>query len=165
MDCGHRNSAPPQDLLEFERRKGQRHAAAAEQGGFVMPSLTDMLAEANAAVPKISPAEAMAMMKDGNVLIIDVRDPPEVQNSGKVAGALNMTRAMLEVRADPESPSFDKRFTKDKKFILYCSAGSRAALAGFALKSLGYRNVYNMGGFKDWAASGGAIQESVEKGI
>jgi hypothetical protein len=43
-----------------------------------------------------------------------VRDAPEVEKSGKIAGALHVSRGMLEFRADPESPYYDKNFAKDK---------------------------------------------------
>jgi rhodanese-related sulfurtransferase len=42
---------------------------------------------------------------------------------------------------------------------VYCAAGGRAALSGQALKEMGYPEVYNMGGFKDWTDSGGAIDK------
>ena len=40
------------------------------------------------------------------------------QASGKVAGAVHVSRGMLEFRADPELPSHDKNFAKDKAVIL-----------------------------------------------
>ena len=60
---------------------------------------------------------------------------------------------MLEFRADPESPYHDKNFTKEKNLILYCGSGGRAALAGKALKDLGYDKVYNVGAFKEWTGA------------
>ena len=122
-------------------------------------SVKQMLAEANAAVPKITLEEARDMMAKGDALVVDVRDLPEVQGSGKVAGAVHVSRGMLEFRADPDLPSHDKNFSKDKTVILYCGSGGRAALAGKLLKDLGYARVYNLGGFKDWADSGGAVDK------
>jgi rhodanese-related sulfurtransferase len=122
-------------------------------------SVKQMLEAANAAVPKISPQEARDMIARGEALVVDVRDAPEVQASGKVAGAVHVSRGMLEFRADPDLPSHDKNFSKDKAVILYCGSGGRAALAGKMLKDLGYTRVYNLGGFKDWADSGGAIEK------
>jgi len=122
-------------------------------------SVKQMLEAANAAVPKISPKEARDMMAKGEALVVDVRDAPEVQASGKVAGAIHVSRGVLEFRADPGSSSHDKNFSKDKTIILYCGSGGRAALAGKMLKDLGYERVYNLGGFKDWADSGGAIEK------
>jgi rhodanese-related sulfurtransferase len=110
-------------------------------------------------VPKITPAQAGDMMAKGDTLVVDVRDGTEVAQSGKVAGAVHVSRGMLEFRADPESPYHDKNFAKDKTVILYCASGGRSALAGKALRDLGYEKVYNLGAFKDWAESGGAIDK------
>jgi rhodanese-related sulfurtransferase len=104
-------------------------------------------------VPKITADQASDMIKEGNTLVLDVRDAPEVAASGKVAGALHVSRGMLEFRADPESPYHDKSFDKDKAVILYCASGGRAALAGKLLKDMGYEKVYNVGGFKDWTGA------------
>ena len=122
-------------------------------------SVKQMLEAANAAVPKITPVQAREMIAKGNTLVVDVRDAPEVATSGKAAGAVHVSRGMLEFRADPESPYHDKNFAKDKTGILYCASGGRSALAGKVLKDMGYQHVYNVGAFKDWAESGGAIDK------
>lgn len=120
-----------------------------------MPSsVKEMLAEANAAVPRVPPAEVRALIGRGDVLIVDVRDPSEVQASGKLKGAVNVSRGMLEFRADPESPYHDKSFQKDKTLLVYCASGGRSALVGKTLKDFGYSNVINIGGFKELADAG-----------
>src|SRR5919109_3985210 len=96
-------------------------------------SVKQMMDAANAAVPRITPAQAREMIAKGNTLVVDVRDALEVQQSGKVAGAVNVSRGMLEFRADPESPYHDKNFAKNKAVILYCASGGRSALGGKAL--------------------------------
>jgi rhodanese-related sulfurtransferase len=117
-------------------------------------SVKDMLAAANAAVRRIEPGELRDMMGNENVLLVDVRDAPEVAASGKLKGAVNVSRGMLEFRADPESLYHDKAFRKDKTLVLYCASGGRSALAAQALQQLGYGSVLNAGGFKDLAAAG-----------
>ena len=119
-------------------------------------NVKQMLEVANAAVPKITSEQASEMIKKGNTLVLDVRDAPEVAASGKIAGAVNVSRGMLEFRADPESPYHDKAFDKDKTVILYCASGGRAALAGKLLKDRGDEKVFNVGGFKDWT---GAVEK------
>jgi rhodanese-related sulfurtransferase len=121
-------------------------------------SVKQMLEAANAAVPKITPDQASEMIEKGNTLVVDVRDAPEVAASGKVAGAVHVSRGMLEFRADPDSPYHDKNFDKDKTVILYCASGGRSALAGKVLKDMGYDKVYNVGGFKDWTGAVEKIQ-------
>ncbi len=127
-------------------------------------NLKEMMDAANAAVPRITPAQAREMIAQGNTLVVDVREAPEVEKSGQVSGAVNVSRSFLEFRADPDSPSHDKNFAKDKNVIVYCGSGGRAALSGKTLKDMGYDRVYNLGGFKDWAESGGAVEKVGEPG-
>jgi rhodanese-related sulfurtransferase len=122
-------------------------------------SVKELLAAANAAVPKISPQDAAALIGKGNVLVIDVRDGTELQASGKVKGAVHVPRGIIEFRADPESPYHDKAFSRDKTVIVYCGSGGRSALAGKTLKDFGYQDVRNLGAFKDWVESGGAVEK------
>jgi rhodanese-related sulfurtransferase len=113
-----------------------------------------MLAEANAAVPRLNPAEVCEKMESGNVLIVDVRDAPELASGGKLKGAVNVSRGMLEFRADPESPYHNPAFQKDKTVLVYCASGGRSALSGKLLKDFGYHSVFNAGGFKELADAG-----------
>jgi rhodanese-related sulfurtransferase len=119
-----------------------------------------MMESANAAVQRITPAQAKEMIATNNCLVIDVRDAAEVAQTGRIAGAINVSRGMLEFRADPETPYHDKHFDKGKTIILYCASGGRSALAGKVLKDMGYAQVYNLGGFKDWAESGGPVERT-----
>jgi rhodanese-related sulfurtransferase len=120
-----------------------------------MPSsVKDLLAQANAAVRKLSPAEAKEKMRAGDVLVVDVRDPTEVQQSGKLKGAVNVSRGMLEFRADPDSQYHNPAFQKDKTILLHCASGGRSALAAKTLQDMGYTAVFNIGGFKDLAEAG-----------
>jgi rhodanese-related sulfurtransferase len=116
----------------------------------------EMVAAAKEKVPAIAPEEVSGMQ---DVLIVDVRDPAEVAQTGKVPGAVNVPRGMLEFRADPASPSHDKAFDPSKTVVLYCASGGRAALAGTVLQELGYGDVRTMGGFKDWADKGLPVEK------
>lgn len=117
-------------------------------------NVKDLLAEANSSVPRLSPSEASEKMRSGDVLVVDVRDPTEVQQSGKLKGAVNVSRGMLEFRADPESQYHNPAFQKDKTILLHCASGGRSALAGKTLQDMGYTSVFNIGGFKDLADAG-----------
>ncbi|MGA7051364.1 MAG: rhodanese-like domain-containing protein, partial [Mycobacterium sp.] len=107
-----------------------------------------LVAAADAVVPRITAAQAHELIAKGNAVLVDVREAPEVQQSGKAAGAVHIPRGILEFVADPASPHHDPRLDKGKTVIVYCAAGGRAALAGQALKEMGYGEVYNLGGFK-----------------
>jgi rhodanese-related sulfurtransferase len=127
-------------------------------------SVKQMLEAANAVVPRVTPAQAQEMIAKGDTLVVDVRDAPEVEQSGKVAGAVHVSRGLLEFRADPESPYHNQNFDKDKVIIVYCASGGRSALSGKLLKDMGYDRVYNLGAFKDWVEGGGAIDKPGEAG-
>ena len=122
------------------------------------------MAEANAAVEKIDVARAKALMA-GGALVVDVRDAPEVETTGKVKGAVHVSRGMLEFRADDTTPYHNAEFRKDRPVIVYCASGGRSALSGKVLKEMGYTQVYNLGGFKDWAEAGGEVEHPVEPGM
>ena len=125
-----------------------------------MPTtLKDMLEVAHAAVPKITPAAAADLVKTGNALIVDIRDGTEVAASGKAKGAIAIPRGSLESRACPGSSTHIPEMRQDRPIILYCAGGNRAALAGKTLLDLGYKDVRNLGGFKDWVAGGGAVEK------
>jgi rhodanese-related sulfurtransferase len=121
-------------------------------------SVKDMLADANASVPRLSPAEAGARIRSGDVLVVDVRDAAEVQQSGKIKGAVNVSRGLLEFRADPDSPSHNPAFRKDRTILLHCASGGRSALAAKTLQEMGYTAVFNIGGFKELADAGIATE-------
>ena len=122
-------------------------------------SIMDIVAAAKAAVPSISPDEAVKLLDRKDVLFVDVRDAEEVAESGKVAGALNVSRGMLEFRADATTPYHNEAFSREKTIILYCASGGRSALGGKALMDLGYGDVRNLGGFKDWTDAGHPTEE------
>jgi rhodanese-related sulfurtransferase len=121
----------------------------------MMPTtVQQMLSAANASVPKLSPSEASEKMKAESTLILDVRDPSEVEKTGRIKGAVNVSRGMLEFRADPESQFHNPAFQTDNTVLVYCASGGRAALAGKTLQEMGYRSVFNVGGFKELADAG-----------
>jgi predicted sulfurtransferase len=87
-----------------------------------MPSsVREMLAEANALVPRLDPAEVRSRMNREDVLIVDVRDAAELASGGKLKGAVHVSRGMLEFRADPDSQHHDPAFQKDRTVLVYCA--------------------------------------------
>jgi rhodanese-related sulfurtransferase len=127
-----------------------------------MPAtVKEMMDAANAVVPKITTAEAKALVADGKAVIVDVRDSAELAATGKAKGALHIPRGSLEFRADATTSYHDPNLDPNKTVIVYCAAGSRAALAGKVLKDMGYADVRNLGGFKEWADAGGEVEGPV----
>jgi rhodanese-related sulfurtransferase len=119
-----------------------------------MITYKDMIAAADALVPRIKPAEAKEMIAAGNVLVVDIRDGLEIQQTGKLCCAVHIARGSLEGRADPTSATYLPNFKQDVTVIVHCAGGGRAALAGKTLREMGYTKVFNGGGFKDLAGAG-----------
>ncbi len=122
-------------------------------------SIMDVVAEAKEMIQSISPQELKSISGQDKVLVVDVRDSPELTDTGKVPGALNVSRGMLEFRADETTPYHNEAFSKDKTIVLYCASGGRSALGGKALMELGYQDVRDLGAFKDWVNAGGAVEK------
>jgi rhodanese-related sulfurtransferase len=121
-------------------------------------SVKELLSAARTAVPAITPADAADLVKNADALVIDVRDGTEVAASGKIKGALAISRGLLEFRADPAVPTHDPALRKDRPVILYCGSGGRAALAGKTLVDMGFQDVRNAGGFKDLVQAGWTVE-------
>lgn len=118
---------------------------------------SELVAAANALVPHVTGEQARQMVADGAVLL-DIRDSAELADTGKAVGSIHIPRGSLEFKADPASPTHEPRLQPDTPIVLHCAAGGRAAMAGKLLLEMGYTKVYNLGGFKDWKAAGGAVE-------
>jgi rhodanese-related sulfurtransferase len=122
-----------------------------------------MLDEANAQIETISVAEAIAIHQAGaasDVVIVDIRDPREIERDGRVPGAFACTRGMLEFWIDPDSPYAKPVFQGDKKFIFYCAGGLRSALAAKTAQDMGLQPVAHIGGgFAAWRDAGGPVEK------
>ena len=118
-----------------------------------------MLAEANAVIDTVSVHDALAFVDDPQVLFVDVRDSDEIQQEGKVRGAVPVSRGLLEFQADPECPMYNPALTQDKKLVLYCGTGGRSALSTKTLVDMGYSNVCHIaGGFAAWVEASGPVE-------
>ena len=116
-------------------------------------TIQEIIQEAFSEVPTITPEKAKKE-QDNGALIIDTREINELALTGKVKNSIHIPRGLIEFQNKETNPNGIEGFTKDKKIILYCAAGSRAALAGKALKDIGFTDVYNLGGFSDWQSKG-----------
>jgi len=123
-----------------------------------MKTSKDYMEEANATVPRISAAEAVAAHKNAGAVFVDVRDSSGIAETGTIAGAERIPRGMLEFMADDSSPLHNAAMQKDASIYLICAAGGQAALAGKTLQDMGYTSVTNIGGFSDWVDAGGATE-------
>lgn len=117
-------------------------------------NVREFLAAANATVPRLLPNQLREMMGRPDVVVIDVRDSPEVAQTGRIRGALHIQRGMIEFRADEATAYHHPALRRDRTIVLYCASGGRSALAGKTLQEMGYESVYNAGGIKELAEAG-----------
>lgn len=117
-----------------------------------------MLAAAEAAVRSIDVAEAAALRADPGVVLVDVRDPRELEHEGLIPGARHAPRGMLEFWIDPESPYHKPWFAEDRLFVFYCAAGWRSLLAAETAQAMGLRVASLAGGFGAWRAAGQPVE-------
>lgn len=120
----------------------------------------DMVDEAKKDLENLSVEQVKAELDAGTAVLVDIRDFRELYLRGKVPGAFNADRGMLEFWVDPASQYYRDLFTPDKRFIIYCAGGGRSALAAKAMKEMGYPDVAHMeAGFTGWAEAGMPVED------
>lgn len=93
---------------------------------------------------QISMEEAVAMMEEEtDYIILDVRTPEEFAEK-HIVNAINIPNETIADDPIPELPR------EDQLILVYCRSGNRSKQAAEKLAALGYRNVYEFGGIKDW---------------
>jgi rhodanese-related sulfurtransferase len=119
-----------------------------------------LIEEANAEIETLSASEAVLAAQSDEVVIVDIRDPREIERDGRIPGAFSCTRGMLEFWIDPLSPYAKPIFQQDKKFIFHCAGGMRSALAAKTARDMGLKPVAHIaGGFAAWRDAGGATEK------
>jgi rhodanese-related sulfurtransferase len=118
-----------------------------------------MVDAARAQIVEHSAASMIAKTGDPNIVMVDIRDPRELEREGRVPGAFHAPRGMLEFWIDPTSPYFKPIFGEDKQFVFFCAGGMRSVLAAKVAQDMGLNPVAHMiGGFGAWKSAGGAVE-------
>ena len=119
-----------------------------------------LIDEANAADRDLERCRGHRRRKGHDVIIVDIRDPREIERDGRIPGAFSCTRGMLEFWIDPASPYAKPVFQEDKKFIFHCAGGLRSALAAKTAQDMGLKPVAHLaGGFAAWRDAGGPVEK------
>jgi rhodanese-related sulfurtransferase len=118
-----------------------------------------LVAAAEREIATLSAADAIALHGGDNVVFVDLRDIRELDREGRVSGAFHCPRGMLEFWIDPASKYHKAVFAQDKRFVFFCAAGQRSALAAQTAQRMGLAPVAHIGGgFGAWKAAGGPIE-------
>jgi len=124
-------------------------------------TLEALLIEANDLVKRLSYDESVDLINNTQTVILDVREESEVYNLGLIKNAVHIPRGLIEFKLSPNSPNNPVLIDDNTNILVYCAGGYRSALAAKSLLDLGFKNVYNLGGFQEWVESGGEIQPNV----
>ena len=96
--------------------------------------------------------------EEEDLIILDVNDKEEVEQRGRVKGAVNISLGTLYYKADEDVPENfkDHRIQdRNKKVVVTCSLGLCAAIGGKLLKDMGYKDVALLeGGVTKWKEDG-----------
>src|ERR1700753_3570840 len=88
-----------------------------------------LLDEANAEIETMDATDAIKAAKRDDVVIVDIRDPREIERDGRIPGAVPCHRGMLKFWSGPRIPYAKPIFQQDKTFIFNGAGGLRSALA------------------------------------
>ncbi|MBX3551845.1 MAG: rhodanese-like domain-containing protein [Pseudolabrys sp.] len=116
-------------------------------------------------IETIAVEDAIKLHGRDDVVLIDIRDPRELDRDGRVPGAHHCPRGMLEFWIDPASPYHKPLFAQDKKYVFFCAGGLRSALATQTAHRMGLAPVAHIkGGFGAWKKAGGPVEAVPAKG-
>ncbi|KGJ04256.1 Rhodanese-related sulfurtransferase [Paracoccus halophilus] len=122
-------------------------------------SYKDMLAEADALVTSVSVDEMAGRFRDESIVMVDIRDPRELEREGMIPGAFHAPRGMLEFWIDPESPYHRPRFAEARTYVFYCASGWRSLLATRLAQDMGLEARNLREGFSGWQKAGLPVGE------
>ena len=120
-------------------------------------SVADMVAAARSRIEEVETEEALTLVGDPSVLIVDLRDIRERQRQGYIPGSFHCPRGMAEFWVDPQSPYFKDIFGEERRFVFHCASGWRSALTVATLNDMGFPAAHLKDGFGDWVKKGGPV--------
>jgi len=123
-------------------------------------TLDALLEIANKEITRLDFAESLDLIRKTESVIIDVREESEVINQGLIKDAIHIPRGLIEFKLSPNSIDNPANINADTNLLIYCAGGYRSALAAKTLLDLGFKNVFNLGGYQEWIDAGGDIQAS-----
>ena len=131
----------------------------------VKKTVKSMVDDALDVITTYSIEDARALHGRDDVQFIDLRDIRELEREGVIPGAFHAPRGMLEFWVDPASPYHKPVFSAPgKRYVLFCAAGWRSALATQTVQQMGLDEVGHIaGGFEAWKAAGAPVADKGRK--
>ena len=123
-------------------------------------TVKQLVDEAIKEIETLSIDQALGEYGKDEVTFVDLRAIRELEREGQVPGAVHAPRGMLEFWVDPQSPYHRELFASGNRFVFFCAAGWRSALATKSVQDMGLEDVCHIeGGYGAWKEAGGAIEE------
>jgi rhodanese-related sulfurtransferase len=116
----------------------------------------ELLDQARAQLERLTPAQALEATRRGDAVVVDIREEDKRMREGRVPGAIEIDRNVLEWRCAPESDWRDERISDPALIVVVmCNQGYQSSLAAANLQRLGLPRATDMdGGFQRWRAEG-----------
>lgn len=95
--------------------------------------------------PSITPDQAAAGIADGQLVLVDVREPAELR-AGRVRGSLNIPLSQLRARVN--------ELDEDRRVAFLCQSGARSSRATSIAIKAGYDAANVRGGIIAWTRAG-----------
>ena len=98
-------------------------------------------------VTQLTVHEAVRLMNDSDVVLLDVRDDNEY-SSGHIRDSIHIPVSSLQKRIN------ELEKYKNKKILAYCRSGNRSNTACRTLNKKGFENISNLaGGITSWTSA------------
>lgn len=127
----------------------------------MITGVATMVAGARKRIEQVDASDAIGMLENPGVVIVDLRDVREREREGYIPNSFHCPRGMAEFWVDPQSPYYKEIFGRDVKFVFHCASGWRSALTVATLGDMGMENVAHItDGFNSWRDAGGPVERS-----
>ncbi len=122
-------------------------------------SLEELVAEAEASIELLTPAEAQSAVESGAALV-DIRSSDSRRRDGVVPGSVHIPRTVLEWRLEPGGGSRTPYVDAEARVVLLCDHGYSTSLAAASLVRIGVPAGHVIGGFVAWRDAGLPVREA-----
>jgi sulfur dioxygenase len=106
----------------------------------------------------VSAAEAMTLLGEPNVALVDLRERTEREKHGVIAGSLHAPYPDLAANVRPGGMLNELARATGKRIVFYCAFGERSAMAVQAAQDAGLASACHIqGGIDAWKKAGGSL--------
>jgi len=106
----------------------------------------------------VTAAQAIKLMDQSDITLIDLRERGERERHGVIPGSLHVPYASLQENIGGGGMLYELTKSTNKKLLFYCAFGERSAMAVQAAQDAGLLNARHIeGGIEAWKKAGGSV--------